>query len=174
MSEDCAACAWGIDLEHIDGCECAARIRALEATIVSLERQVPHGGIVSALEKRIREEEARVKELDASNDSRSVALFEMAEEVGKATARAEKAEAELAARFCPDCNFLHPEHGRAAGRESGRGGTETSGREPAQDTGAAAKSAAHIESGEALERRGWDAAAKSAARRSAVPPPRER
>jgi len=144
MSEDCAACAWGIDLEHIDGCECAARIRALEATIVSLERQVPHGGIVSALEKRIREEEARVKELDASNDSRSVALFEMAEEVGKATARAEKVEAAL--KQLEDM-------WRAAGRESGRGGTETSGREPAQDTGAAAK---------------------SAARRSAVPPPRER
>ena len=63
---------------------------------------------------------------------------------------------------------------RAAGRESGRGGTETSGREPAQDTGAAAKSAAHIESGEALERRGWEPIPKSAARRSAVPPPRER
>ena len=165
MSEDCAACAWGIDLEHIDGCECAARIRALEATIVSLERQVPHGGIVSALEKRIREEEARVKELDASNDSRSVALFEMAEEVGKATARAEKVEAAL--KQLEDM-------WRAAGRESGRGGTETSGREPAQDTGAAAKSAAHIESGEALERRGWEPIPKSAARRSAVPPPRER
>ena len=120
---------------------------------------------IRALEDQAKKQMARARALETEKVAlgREVerAVRVLTEKLNAETARAEKAEAELAAaeellergRFLLEDDvgsawpqdvhrFLVSLSKRAAGRESGRGGTETSGREPAQDTGAAAKSAA--------------------------------
>ena len=118
MSEDCAACAWGIDLEHIDGCECAARIRALEARVKELETgAIPCDrceSLVLALEAELVVYREPIPGLEKTWRS-----------------RAEKAEAALAElaeyRLSNDgrslsiekCSRTYQIAKRAAGRESG-------------------------------------------------------